>query len=601
MMNIAFILYLGAGLLLVPTPELQFLGSSIILLLQIVIAVVNINLITITGEIFFWDMLALAKDGVQAIEGTSILDLSTLWIYGGIFILFQIIHFLIFRFRNKEVVKNKRNRLHSWVVASVLSLVLFITGFVLNNAIYQDLSTQIEGSTEDEILLSEAFLYETMFQPETTIKTFGTYPFYMKGLSYYLGIDTSSDASREIIDEYLAEGVYETNQFTGVSAGNNVIMVLLESFEYFGIDEALTPNLYKLFYVDGIPLTNFHAKVKTDVAEASSFFGSYPSTGSLFRNYQQNVYPTSLPNMLSDYSNVSILKSFHNNKGSFYNRNHAHPHFGFDEHIDSSQMELSDTGFWINSDYEMVFDQAENMIPDTGDSFFTFITTFTMHGGYELRSVFETTYAYFDSIGYMPLDNYHDRYLRTYMASAMDLDSAVGVLFERLEATNQLENTTLIFFADHTAYYYAFSELMRGIDPNDNTYSDQYRLPAVIYDTKLKTAMALQGIDSIDKFTSVNDFTPTILNLFGIEFNPLWYVGNDVFSPHESVIVSRQSGIFNHLFYTTDGKTVLYQDPNATIEDETKFQQAVSYTMRKQQHLNLIYRINYFKANDADD
>lgn len=594
MMDIAFILYLSAILIFIPFPEIQFWGQTTIILLQIILSVVNVNLKSITGEIFFWDMLALAQDGAQALEGTSILDLSALWLFGGLFLVYQVIHFMIWKYRIKTM---KKFNLHQWVYSLVITLILFITGFVLNNTIYKDLTIQVQNATEDEILLSEAYLYETMFQPETTIKTFGTYPFYMKGLSYYIGIDTSSDASIEMIDEYLAEGIYETNAYTGISSGNNVIMVLLESFEFFAIDEDLTPNLYQLFYEDGILLNNYHSKIKTDVAEASSFFGSYPSTGSLYRNYRQNEYKTSLPTLLKENTDISILKSYHNNEGSFYNRNHAHPHFGFDEHVDSNDMVLSDTGFWINSDEDMLKDQVDDMVPEN-EHFMTFITTFTMHGGYEKREVFKDTYDYFDTINYHSQPTNLDQYMRTYMAAAMDLDRAIGLLFDRLELLNILDQTTLIFYADHTAYYYGFSEMMRGIYPSEEHFIDQYRLTAVIYDTKLKNAMSLNGLDSIDKFSTVNDFTPTLLNLLGIEYNPLWYVGNDLFSNHQSVIISRLSGIFNDDYYTTDGKSVLYQSSEATNEDYLNFQEAVADTMKKQQYLNLIYRINYYKTEE---
>lgn len=596
-MNLAFMLYVGCIIMIIPMPEIQFWIQSVMLLFQIIIAVVNINLSSITGELFFWDMIALLQDGVQALEGTNILNLSSLWVFGGIFIVLQVIHAIIYKYRLKAPKLSKTDKIHTTVTTFVVALAVYLGGFLLNHIIYVDLTTEIKGSSEEEILLSEAFLYETMFQPESTIRTFGSYPFYMKGLSYYLGIDTSTDASDEIIDAYLADGLYLTNDFTGVSQGNNVIMVLLESFEYFAIDENLTPNLYQLFYVDGIPLSNYHAKIKTDVSEASSIFGGYPSTGSLYRNYTNNDYPISLPNMLRNNTEISDITSFHNNVGTFYNRNIAHPHFGFDEHVDSTEMELRDTSFWINSDEDMLRDQVEAMVPEEGN-FMTLITTFIMHGGYEKRVFFEDVYAEFDDSNFLMQNTNHDRYLRTYLAAAMDLDRAVGILFDRLEETNQLDNTTLIFYADHTAYYYGFSALMREINPNDIYYTDQYRLPAVIYDNKLKQAMAEKQMTSIDKFASVNDFTPTVLNLLGIEYNPLWYVGSDLFSNQETVIISRLSGIFNDKFYTTDGKTVLYRDPLATNEDYLAFQSAVAETMKRQKHLNLIYRINYYKSMD---
>ncbi len=591
----AFLLYIAAGLFLIPSAEIQFWASSLIVILQLIIAVVNVNLMTITGEIFFWDMIVLLQDATTALEGTTILDLSILWWLGSIFVLFQVAHGLILWKYKKQRPKLSR---HSYITVFVSSIAIFIFGFVVNNGTYHSLQKEIENADEATVLLSDAYLYETLYQPESSLRHFGFYPYYTKGLSYFIGINTASEASDAMIQHYLEEGLYETNEYTGISEGNSVIMVLLESFEYFAIDEDLTPHLYQLFYEDGIVLSNYHSKMKTDVAEASSFFGSYPSTGSLFRNYRQNDYPTALPSMLKNSANVSMVTSFHNNVGSFYNRSKAHLHFGFDEHVDLSQMDLTDTGYWIYSDNEMVANQVESMIPSGDESFFTFITTFTMHGGYETRIGFDDRYAYFDSIHYATSSSEKDRYLRTYMAAAMDLDQAIGRLFDRLEETNRLDTTTLLFYADHTAYYYGFSQMMRSIDRNDVTLTDQYRLPAVIFDTKLKSALEKSGVDEIDKFATVNDFTPTILNLLGIEFNPNYYVGNDLFCEQESVIISRISGIFNDHYYTEDGQTVLYTAPGSTSDDWVTFQEAVALTMKKQQHLNLIYRVDYYDGDD---
>ena len=602
--NLGFVLFVATILMLIPHPEVQFALTFGLLLLQMMITFVNINLQTITGEIFFWDMLSLAMDATEAVQGTSMLDYSSLLIFMAIAILILVLHRLIRRKINKMLFigKSKRqSRLYLVISTFIVAAFLFLTGFIMTESSYGQLTNAIQGETEAVILRSDAYLYETLYLPEATLRTFGSFTYYVKGLAFYLGLDINASASVEILDDYFREGTSETNAYTGISEGNNVIMILLESFEYFAIDAELTPTLYDLFYVDGILLDNFHGKIKTDVAEGGSLFGSYPSTGSLFRNYQNNDYPFSLPNRLKAESAIEIAHSFHNNTGSFYNRNHAHEHFGFDEHFDSGDMALSESDFWINSDEEMMRDQVEKMIPDDGIRFLTYITTFTMHGGYEYREAFEADYAYFDTIGYYPGDDPFDQYMRTYMAAAINLDKAMAILLDRLESTHLHDSTTLILFGDHTAYYYGFSGRAKNAENEDPLYIDQYRLPAVIYDSKLKNALLADEIGNIGKFTSVMDFVPTLLNLLGIAFNPLQYLGADLFSAEQTVILSKQGGIFNDIYYTMDGATVLYQTTEASPSAWLEFQASVASILKKNQHLNLMYKVNYFGIEDSLD
>ncbi len=602
--NIAFILMLGTIFFLIPYPRIQFITQTIFLVLQMIISIVNINLQAITGEIFFWDMIVLLKDANAALQGTSILDLTAIWLYISItFLMIAIYFFIQKKIQSQHVYLQTRDKIkpRSLLVSAIFSIFVFLCGIFMMESAYLFLTKDISTSSEEEILLSDAYLYETMFQPKSTIKTFGSYTFYIKGLSFYLGVDTNAEAAKLLLDEYFAEGTPESNAYTGISEGNNVIMILLESFEYIAIDPALTPTLYKLFYEEGILLSNFHAKVKTDVAEAASLFGSYHSHGSLFRHYIANIHSTSLPNMLRDHTNMTLIRSFHNNVGTFYNRNIAHLRFGFDEHIDSHAMNLSESNFWINSDSEMIQDQVEAMIPNDETNFFTFITTFTMHGGYEYREAFADTYAYFDSIGYCDSASTFDIYQRTYMAASMNLDKALGNLFDRLQSTQQLENTTIVMYGDHLAYYYGFSHWMKGMDPNNSYDVRQYKVPALIYDYKLKAKMQENDLSTIDKFTSVYDLVPTVLNLLGVEFNPLWYVGVDVFSPIQTVIISKQGGIFNDYYYTLDGINPLYTQEGANVERWKEFQTSVAMTLKRTQQLNLLYKINYFHIEPIDE
>ena len=109
--------------------------------------------------------------------------------------------------------------------------------------------------------------------------------------------------------------------------------------------------------------------------------------------------------------------------------------------------------------------------------------TYSMHGGYEKRQILEDKgyYAKLDSLGIFPENesDLNQNSLRTYVATVMDFDKAVGIMMDKLEANGQLDNTTIIMCADHNAYYNNLSCDVKGVEYYN---SETYRVPFMIYD-----------------------------------------------------------------------------------------------------------------------
>lgn len=602
--DLAFLLMASSAFLWIPWPEIQYWMGLLFLAVVSAIACVNVNLTEITGEIFTWDKIALAGIVPETLEGTDLLDWSPLFVYLPLLAVYVIFHPLI-RLWFPGLRTRSRFTWKKLLLSAGASLLVFSLGWSLQRLAYLDTLSELTGDApEDEVYLSDAFLYETLDRDSVSLKKFGTYGYYVKSLNFYLGITNDAETSKTLLDEYFAETAEAdtANAYTGISQGNSVIMILLESFESFAVDPVLTPTLYRLFVTEGIPLTNYYSKQKTDMAEASALFGSLPSSGSLFWNYWQNECPFTLPAMVKTAFPEASVWSFHNNVGTFYNRENAHPGiFGFDGHVQLSEMDLPDNGGeWVQSDAAMFASQDEAMIPETG-TFFTYVASFTMHGGYEYRSTFADTYRWFDEQGILPRLSTQDLYERTYMAAAMDLDAGLAIMMDRLEATGRLDSTTIVLFSDHNAYYYDFTFMMRGLDASDEANVEAYHLPATIYDTKLKAALAATGENSLDKFATTLDFAPTLLNLLGLSYNPSWYVGNDLLSAEETLSVSPVGGIFNDRFYTVDLSGPLYAAPDAMEEEWEAFQALAAATLRRSNYADLVYSVDYFgQSDDAD-
>ena len=74
-------------------------------------------------------------------------------------------------------------------------------------------------------------------------------------------------ASKETVNEvnqYLSEGEYVRSEYFGLLEDKNVIMIMMESFQWFAVDEYLTPNIYNLAK-DNLTFSNHYSNNKTNV------------------------------------------------------------------------------------------------------------------------------------------------------------------------------------------------------------------------------------------------------------------------------------------------------------------------------------------------
>lgn len=133
---------------------------------------------------------------------------------------------------------------------------------------------------------------------------------------------------------------------------------------------------------------------------------------------------------------------------------------------------------------------------------------------------------------------------RAYYACHIELDKALEYLLEQLEAAGKLENTVICLSADH--YPYAMTEEeyeeLAGKDLDQNM--DKFRNTLILWNAGIEEPIV------VDKACCSIDIIPTLLNLFGFEFDSRMYAGRDIFSEEEGLV------IFNNRSFVTD--TVIY-------------------------------------------
>ena len=97
-----------------------------------------------------------------------------------------------------------------------------------------------------------------------------------------------------------------------------------------------------------------------------------------------------------------------------------------------------------------------------------------------------------------------------------------------MEKKDLLDDTVIVLFGDHNAYYQGLSSYVKDIENYDTErkFTDLYNVPLMIYDTDL-TAKIAENKDErmIHKFTCTADIVPTLLDLLGVRYYTNLYYG----------------------------------------------------------------------------
>lgn len=436
------------------------------------------------------------------------------------------------------------------------------------------------------------------------IQKFGTYTYQFNDLFATLkatinplfGYDKAAKAFREY---YSLKEESESNKYTNIFKGKNVIAIHAESIQDYLLDtefngEYVTPNLRRLAS-EGLYFSNFYAEESVGTSSDSEFTYSTSllpaSSGTVFVNYYDRDY-TSIQKLLKDEG--YYVFSMHGNNCTFWNRQAAHKSLGYEDfycykkdyNIDETiGLGLSDKSFFRQST-----EILKNIKSDHSKFYGTMImlsnhTPFNNKG--EAYSDFDVTYHYSytnpeTGVSEEKIAPYMDgTKLGYYFKSAHYADSALGEFIDSLDKEGLLENTILVIYGDHDSKlkkseynrYYNYDPNTDSIkDETDPTYVNvdyyQYELnrsvPLIIWSKNSK----VKG--EIDTAMGMIDVLPTLGNMLGISNR--FALGHDIFSlkdDEENVVVFPDGNwLTNKMYYSRSKDEGLLLDSTATVSAE---------------------------------
>ncbi len=372
----------------------------------------------------------------------------------------------------------------------------------------------------------------------------GLYQYTVRGAVVTLWPQTTADTERIAeLDAYYAAHPKQAadTPMAGAFAGKNLILIMMESVDDWLVAPEYMPNLYRLEQ-EGVYFQNYYAPIFLAAATFNSEFTA--NTGMIAPEYQvrnsyysEHALPYSLPNLFRDAGYRA--RSFHAANPSIYNRGEIHLNFGYESYSDYGDLGMDD--YMLDSQLLRGYDQIVSDEP-----FFSFIITYSGHGPYteeqdtisaphlaRARAVID-----YSTVPYTT-EAQKEEYTRA-VAQAMETDAFIGGLRERLEADGHAEDTVLMLFTDHYCKYFSDAEFISAIkgETDRNMLSN---VPFVIWTEGITPQV-------YDKYVSTMDIAPTVVDLFSLDADLRYYIGNDMFGPDGGVVYFR-----NYAWY--DGKT----------------------------------------------
>ncbi len=339
------------------------------------------------------------------------------------------------------------------------------------------------------------------------------------------------------------------NEYTGIFEGYNLIKITAEGFNHLALDEELTPTLYKLAN-SGFVFTNFYNPLwwySTLDGEYVACTGLLPRSDRWAFNYtgqNSTSLPFSMGNALTSIGYSTY--AYHNHTFSYYYRNKSHPNMGYIYKGLGNGLEVRKT--WPESDLEMIELSIEDYIDKV--PFHAYYMTVSGHLNYTFsgNAMAKKNKALVDHLE-------ASEQVKAYYACHIELDKALEKLIEELDAAGLLETTVIVLSGDHYPY---------GLEQDGDYYNElaghTVERNFEIYESSLILwSGSMEEPVVVDKACSSLDIMPTLCNLFGLEYDSRLFMGRDILSDSEPLVVFRnRSFITDKVMYNASTGKVTY-------------------------------------------
>ena len=287
----------------------------------------------------------------------------------------------------------------------------------------------------------------------------------------------------------------------------------------------------------------------------------------------------------------------HDYTDQYYERHTIHPNLGVSAYYGVDELGIPYETEYKNwaSDEDFANVAMDIMLNNntSNNPFMLWMTSVSSHQPYSVSSITGDEYAsLFANTGYS------EEVIR-YMSKLKILDNALGILMSRLEAAGKLDDTVFVMFGDHYPYGLPLEEINEVLPYSLTDYENE-RTPMAIYNSALTPTKFKQ-------YTSYINLTPTLANLFNLDYDPRLYMGEDILSDNYESKVTFADGSWKNseVYYNATNSSLTYYTDN--FYDNQKIIDINNEINAKMNMSSMIIKNNYYydldmklKAKEAE-
>ncbi len=329
---------------------------------------------------------------------------------------------------------------------------------------------------------------------------------------------------QEVHQYFAARTPSEKNDKTGLFEGSNLILITAEAFSNLIVDPERTPTLYKMMH-EGYYFTDYYVPdwgVSTTDGEYAHLTGTIPKEGVWsFKRSSENYMPLTMNQQLMKLGYSSY--AYHGHTYSYYDRDLYLTNLGYEYKGRGNGLDVKKQ--WPASDVEVVEKSVDDFLTDTPFS----VYYMTISGHREFNFLGNNMAAKHKAD---VADEPYSEAVRAYLACQLELELSLQLLEQKLQEAGVWEDTVIVLTADHYPNGLTTEEIgeLLGHEPEGNF--EIYQNGCIIYKPGMEP-------ETITEPTSALDILPTLSNLFGLEFDSRLYMGRDVFSDAEPLVIFR--------------------------------------------------------------
>ena len=408
------------------------------------------------------------------------------------------------------------------------------------------------------------------------------------------GYDEAVRNFRDFYEEKWSEKK-ETNEYTNIFKGKNVVFIHAESMQTFLIDltingEEVTPNLNKLSK-ESLYFSKFYPQISVGTSSDTEFTlltGIMPSSsGTVFVSYSNRTYEA-LPHLFKNLGYYTF--SMHANNADYWNRKVMHKNLGYDDfyakdsYIINGEEDIVGLGLNDRSFFEQSLERLKTF-NTLNSPYMGTIITLSNHSPFddlEKYGEYKVTMTYTDidenGVEIVKEAPYlEDESMGNYLRSAHYADEALGEFFNSIELDSSFDNTVFIIYGDHEA---KLGKKQFNLLYNYDPYTDEIKSeddPTYIsldnygYDLLKNTPLIIWTKDKslqreITNVMGMYDILPTISNMFGLNYK--YALGNDIFSSNEKIVIFPNGNFLTNKVYYNNLKDEYVSFGNQLIESD---------------------------------